>query len=265
MLFVRKGVRLGAALAVLVLLIALALYLWLRPSATSPAPADPPVAPSTPQGAEKDPEPSPELESAAEEGKQAQATPVPVAPSVSCLEGICVVSLELPPPLGIPIHFVDDSLQYDWTVASQDCLAAMGTFIQQKEMVWSEMTFNLRDELSGPGTPIEFQYPPSEDPLNDPAPDAVMAQCSVDSGDRSQVTCQVQVQWASDLPNSNMAVALIAGSLDGLRRVHHEEFTGDLEPFYHFSEMEIFEPVVVDQGEDLQSQCLQVLGSSATD
>ena len=261
----RKGVRLGVAVAVLLLLIGLALYLWLRPSATSPAPADPPVSLSTPQGIEKDARPTPELEPAAEVGEQAQATPVPVATNIPCLDGVCVVSLELPAPLGIPIHFVDDSLLYDWTVASQDCLTALGTFLQQKEMVWSEMTFNLRDELNGLGTPVEFQYPHSEDPLNDPAPDAVIAQCSVDSGDRSQVTCQVQVQWASDLPNPNMAVALIAASLDGLRRVHYEEFTGDLEPFYHFSEMEIFEPVVVDQGETLQSQCLQVLGIPATE
>ena len=258
----RKIVRWSILFVILILLVALALFLLLRKPDTSPVPEFDEVASPIPPQLEATPVPTSAHVPTDEVEAQVVTTAEPAAAPAICFEGVCTISLELPSPLGIPIHFVDDSPTFDWTVPSQTCLSALGTFVGRQKMVWSEITVTLQDELSEAGTPVEFQFPPSEDPLNDPAPDAAVGQCVVDSGERSQVACHVQVQRNSELPNHNMDIAIIAASLDALRRVHHEEFVGDLEPFYHFSEMELFDPAVQSQGGDWRSQCLQVLQSA---
>ncbi len=256
MSYFRNGVRLGIFGGLLAVLVATGLYLWLRPTATSPGPAATALAspppPRSDTGAEATPVPEP------------APAPTPTIPPIPrlCLEDVCKVTRELP-GLGIPIHFVDESATYNWTVPSAACLAALASFVDQEEMVWSDIAVVLKDELHQTGTPVEFQYPPSADPLHDPAPDAVMARCTVVAPARSRVACQVQVQAASELPNPNLEIALMAAALDGLRRVHHEEFLQALESFYHYSELELFVPVLQPHGDAWQSQCLQVLDASA--
>ncbi len=262
MFSVRQGLSLGVFAVILALLIALGLYLWLRPPATAPGPAAIAAASPTPREVKTGTRPTPTSDPVAEVEVQVPPTPEPAATGSLCLAGVCTLNLTLP-GLGIPINFIDDSPAYDWTVPSAACLAAWDVVVRQEKMVWSEITVTLQDELNNAGTPVEFQYPPPADPLHDPAPDAVKAQCAVAAADRSQVACQVQVQSASSLPNPNMEIAIMAAALDGLRRVHHEVFTGDLESFYHDNELALFAPVLQVQGEAWQSQCLQVLGSSA--
>ena len=262
MFSVRKGLSLGIFVAILVLLTVLGLYLWLRPPATVPGPAAIAAASPTPREVKTETRPTPAGEPAAEVEVPVPPTPEPAATGSLCLAGVCTLNLVLP-HLNIPINFIDDSPAYDWTVPSAACLAAWDVVVSREKMVWSEITVTLQDELNNAGTPVEFQYPPSADPLHDPAPDAVKAQCVVAAADRSQVACQVQVQSASALPNPNMEIAIMAAALDGLRRVHHEVFTGNLASFYHDNELELFDPVLQVQGEAWQSQCLQVLGSSA--
>lgn len=259
----RKSVRLGVLGAVLLLSIAWGLYLWLRPPATSPGPAAVTVASPTPRRAETVATATPPASAPpADVAVQVQPTPEPTAPEGLCLDGVCVLNLTLP-NLGIPIHFIDASPAYDWTVPSEVCLSALDLVVSREEMVWSEITVTLQDELHNAGTPVEFQYPPSEDPWRDPAPDTVKAQCTVAAADRSRAACQVQVQSTSALPNPNIEIALAAALLDGLRRVHHEVFVGNLESFYHANALELFVPVLQVHGEAWRSQCLQVLGPSA--
>jgi len=259
---VRKSVRLGVLGAVLLLSIAWGLYLWLRPPATSPGPAVVTAASPTPQGAATVATPTPTPAPTAHVAVQVQPTPEPAATDGLCLDGVCALNLTLP-NLGIPIHFIDASPAYDWTVPSAGCLSALDLVVSREKMVWSEITVTLQDELRNAGTPVEFQYPPSEDPWRDPAPDAVKAQCTVAAADRSRAACQVQVQSTSALPNPNIEIALAAALLDGLRRVHHEVFVGNLESFYHANALELFVPVLQAHGEAWRSQCLQVLGPSA--
>ena len=37
-------------------------------------------------------------------------------------------------------------------------------FVGRQEMVWSEITVTLQDELIEAGTPVEFQFPPLKTP-----------------------------------------------------------------------------------------------------
>lgn len=262
MSFVRQRFQIVAFLSILVCLVALVLFLLSRQTATSPGPMPDALASPAPKEIEATPEPTIVEEPAVEVEARVQATQEPEPAEPLCLEGVCTISLNLPAPLGIPIHFVDESANQDWTVPSAECLTALSTFISREEMVWSEITLTLRDELIGDGTPIEFQYPLPEDPVNDPAPDAAVGKCMVESGSRSEVGCQVQILWSSELPNPNLDIAFITASLDALRRVHHEEFLSELENFYHFGEMELFAPAVQARGDGWQSQCLQIVESA---
>ncbi len=265
MSFVRSRVPQGVGIALLTLLIAFGLYLWLRPVAPpSPRPVVTAVVSPTPE-AEVTATPNVTGTATPEIAVLVHPTPELVATSVPCWEGICVLRLDLPPPWGIPIAFIDESPTYDWTTPSVACLAALGSFMSQEKMVWSDITFTLQDELDNAGTPVEFQHPPSVDPVHNPAPDAVKAQCTVAPADQSQVACQIQVQSAAELPNPNIEIALMAAALDGLRRIHHEEFVQDLEPFYHYGALERFVPILQSQGEAWRSQCLQVFGVAPAD
>lgn len=164
------------------------------------------------------------------------------------------------------MKFVDSSSTHDWTSPDSRCLAAIGGFLEAQEMAWSDIAVELSEELTGASTRLEFQFPPPEDPLQDPADYSAGSQCEIDEGRPAEVACRVVVIAAPELPHPHMDVALAAALLDALRRAHYEELfrqrqsEDSLEPFYHASQMEMFEPVLESVAGEWQSRCQRLLG-----
>lgn len=237
-------------LAGLFLLLLWLLFLFFRtpPSMPSPEPAPLPAT-ATP------------ILSAAEPAATAtvMVEPTPLPP---CTDGVCIHELALPDPAGTSLLLTDDSETLDWTVPEPVCLADIAAFLQQEDITFGSISFTLQDSgiPADIGTPIQFEFPASPDPINAPAPDAAVTQCRLQAETGQDVDCHVSVERHAGLPNSNIQMALLLSAMDALRRVHYEDVRQDLEAFYHRPDnLELFHPVIRNENGQWTTRCWDLL------
>ncbi len=243
--------RVGILILLLILLVLIAL-MWLQPWKT---PQDPVPSPdgtalptiTPPTETEVSTEPTPTSE--------------PAATSVVCLDNVCRHEWELPDTPGTRLEMIDDSIDLNWSVPTEACLADIATFMNNEGIAMELVSFTLQDALPETGTPVFFQFPPSTDPINDPSPDESTAMCSLDAGSERIAYCRVAVTRIDSEMNDNARLSLILAAMDALRRVHYEQVTEDLEGYYLAlaEELDRFEPVVREEDGAWTTNCWELL------
>ncbi len=247
----RRLVWLLLLLLALLVLIALVLWWFFRtpeiPVSVPPAALELPTATAEPTAT---PEPTPVPEPA-------------TADSLLCLDNECRHELEFPEVPDTWLEMVDDSLAYNWSVPSNTCLADIAAFMANEGIAMEWVSFTLLDVLPEPETetPVFYEFPPSDDPINDPAPDAGTAMCVLDADSNKRAYCQVAVSRIDEEMNDNARLALILVALDALRRVHYEQVTEDLEAYYLAlaEALPRFVPVVREENGTWTTDCWDLL------
>lgn len=259
----RRRRALGAGAAALLALAVGGLLLWLwprwapgtpRPAPDAaadrrterewlPAPASEPVVPSVPAQA---PVPTPA------EGPAPAVTPLP------CAAGECLYEMTLPTARGTILRLIDDSDVLDWTWPDDACRDDLAAFLDKEGLAFEAIDLTLRNELTAAGTPLQFQFPPSDDPAAQPAPNEAAAQCALYAHQPTWTHCRATVTRHSGLPNNDQRLASVAAFLDALRRVHYEK-AEDLASFYHpLDDLALFEPVIRERDGTWTTRCWNV-------
>ena len=188
--------------------------------------------------------------------------PAPALTPLPCAEGECVYEMALPTTHGTTLRLMDDSDAWDWTRPDAACRDDLAAFLEKEGLAFEAIDLTLRNELTASGTPIEFQFPPSEDPDNPtapPAPNAAAAQCALYAHQPTWTHCRAAVTRHSGLPNNDQRLASLAAFLDALRRVHYEK-AEQLAPFYHPpDDLTLFDPVIRERDGAWTTRCWNVV------
>lgn len=260
----RRAIGVGAA-ALLALVVG-GLWLWLWPRGM---PGTPRPGPDAAAGHRTDRDPAPPPASGpVVPSAPAQAQPMPADPAdipapaltpLPCAEGECVYEMALPTTQGTTLRLMDDSDAWDWTRPDAACRDDLAAFLEKEGLAFAAIDLTLRNELTASGTPIEFQFPPSEDPDNPPAPNAAAAQCALYAHQPTRTHCRAAVTRHSGLPNNDQRLASLAAFLDALRRVHYEK-AEQLAPFYHPpDDLTLFDPVIRERDGAWTTRCWNVV------
>lgn len=256
----RRAIGAGAAVALALVVGGLLLWLWPRwapgtqlpaPDAAAgrrtererlPAPASEPVVPSVPA----QPSPTP------------AEIPAPAGTPLPCAADECLYEMALPTARGTTLRLIDDSDVLDWTRPDDACRDDLAAFLDKEGLAFEAIDLTLRNELTDVGTPLQFQFPPSDDPAAQPAPNEAAAQCALYAHQPTWTHCRVAVTRHSGLPNNDQRLASMAAFLDALRRVHYEK-AEDLASFYHpLDDLTLFEPVIRERDGTWTTRCWNV-------
>ncbi len=244
----RRGARWGWLLLLLLVLVGLWYFLVYREPAPAPVPdlptPTPPPVTATPSAIRT-------------------PTPEPVAEiSQVCLQNECRHVLERPDIPDLRLEMIDDSTGWNWSQPTEACLADIAAFMAVEGIDMELVSFTLQDAVPNRGTPVYFQFPPPDDPINAPAPDEGIAVCNLAPDSHRHAYCTTAVSRIDEGEiNPNVRLALILAAMDALRRVHYEQVQEDLETYYLTlaEALDRFVPVVREENGTWNTNCWELL------